>query len=186
MSYEIVKGIKFKDNQVWIKSDSNNVSPRHYTWWHCTSLTKILQEKGREAVDKEILYEYFNGNFAQSNNNYHKSLVLLDRDEYNYNTVGIDIITKEQKKHTENDVKNLLYHNYIKFKNREFADHVIHSTKHDAYIYKFSRNKWYMIRDINAAKVFRSKEDAMWKLPMKDGYTVVKINKGVCKIKKEK
>lgn len=175
MSYEIVKGIKFKDNAVWIKSDSNNVSPRHYKWWHCTSLTDILQKKGREAVDREILYEYFNGNFARSNNNYHKSLVLLDRNEYNYNTVGIDIITKEQKKYTEDEVKNVLYSNYIKFKKRKFIKHVIYSNEYDAYIYKFSRNKWYMIRDLAQAKVFPSREDAMWKLPKKDGYTVQKL-----------
>lgn len=80
MSYEIVKAIKVKDNdEVWIKSDSNNVFPKNYHWWHCVTLTKLLKEQGREALDKAILREYWDGNFQKTNNDYEKCLRLCDR-----------------------------------------------------------------------------------------------------------
>lgn len=63
MSYEIIKGISIKNNEVYLNSTSNNVRPRIFNKWHCTSLTEILQNQGREALDLELLKQYEEGNF---------------------------------------------------------------------------------------------------------------------------
>jgi hypothetical protein len=62
MSYEIVKSIQIRDNKVFLKSSSNNVYPKYYDEWECTSLSEILQTKGMDALDYELLKEYENGN----------------------------------------------------------------------------------------------------------------------------
>lgn len=63
MSYEIIKGISIKNNEVYLNSASNNVYPRYFKKWHCTSLTEILQKQGRDALDLELLKQYEEGMF---------------------------------------------------------------------------------------------------------------------------
>jgi len=77
MSYEIIKSIKVKDNKVFLASSSNNVSPKYFNEWECKSLTKILQDKGRDALDLEILKQYESGNFQRGNNRYTRALHVL-------------------------------------------------------------------------------------------------------------
>ncbi len=82
MSHEILKSIYVKDRKVYVRSSSNNVSPRHYDCWECGSLTRILQEQGQEALDFEILQEYENGNFHAypgTANKYTRALEALTR-----------------------------------------------------------------------------------------------------------
>ena len=78
MSYEKVKSIKIKDGKVFMKSCSNNVYPHDYSEWECSSLTEILAEQGREALDLEILREYESGSFQSSGNGkYNRALMVL-------------------------------------------------------------------------------------------------------------
>ncbi len=77
MSYEIIKSIKIKDNKVLIKYASNNVSPKTFNECESISLTKILQEKGQEALDIEILQAYESGVFQRGNNKYCRALKVL-------------------------------------------------------------------------------------------------------------
>ena len=80
MSYEIIKGLSVRGVEVWIKSSSNNVSPRTYNWWHCTSLTSFLKEHGKTALDIEILKQYENGNFQPgTKNKYSRAAERLKR-----------------------------------------------------------------------------------------------------------
>ena len=71
MSYEIVKQIKIdKENQeVWCKWDSNNVTPRDFTLRIGTSGTRMLRERGREYLDRFILYNYWSGNMQPGTRN---------------------------------------------------------------------------------------------------------------------
>jgi hypothetical protein len=62
MSYALVRGIKI-DNKVFLKASSNNVCPRTYEWFESESLSKILRDQGKIQVEKEILQQYWNGNF---------------------------------------------------------------------------------------------------------------------------
>ena len=88
MSYTIVRSIKIdnKNGKVFITSASSNVSPKYYTKEVSPYLSKILQEKGREATELAIFLEYENGNLQRGTNKYTKALTVLYYiygDEYN-------------------------------------------------------------------------------------------------------
>ncbi len=83
MSYDIIKNIKIKDDRVFVKSAPNNVYPRTFYMEECPSLSKILQEQGKEALDLEIFKQFENGNFQRGNNKYTRALhILLNMPEY--------------------------------------------------------------------------------------------------------
>lgn len=63
MGYEKVRKIRITGDKVYISSCSNNVWPKHYELCEWPSFSKILTEEGREAVEKEILFAYFEGYF---------------------------------------------------------------------------------------------------------------------------
>lgn len=79
MSYEIIKGIRIEDGKLMIKSDSNNVSPRYFSWSECPSLTKLLKEQGKDALELEIFKQYVDGNFQAHGNKdkYTRALQVL-------------------------------------------------------------------------------------------------------------
>lgn len=77
MSYEIIKSIKVKNNKVFVTGASNNVRPQTFTEWECYPLSKVLQDKGKEALDVEILKAYEEGNFQRGNNRYTRALEVL-------------------------------------------------------------------------------------------------------------
>jgi hypothetical protein len=167
MSYEIVKGIKIdtQKNEVHLKSDSNNVYPREYTWWHCESLSKILEEQGKDAVEKEILEAYWSGNFQNSNNLYDKAVQYWkNKLPYTWDNVGGpgDIGTNKYGtivKYTRDELKDALYQKYCEYKNRKKGNFFV---KYNGHFVKkrSSRHIWYSA-SIKTAKRFNSKEDAM-------------------------
>lgn len=78
MSYEIVKGVKIKDNKVLIKSACNNVTPRTYEWWESKVFSDCLKEKGKKEAELLIFKEYENGNMhAGTDNKYARALKRL-------------------------------------------------------------------------------------------------------------
>ena len=170
MSYEIVKGIRTKDGEVFIKSDSNNVFPKTFEWWKAPTLSKILQEGGREALDKEMLLQYYKGNFQKTDNNYEKSVFFRDRSKIHWDCPLSD-----------EEIKEILYIDYVKFKRREFGKFILSSTHSHAYpiVYvtrKTARNL-HLTGEKNRAKVFKSKEDAEYYLSHFDfsKYSIEKI-----------
>ena len=87
MSYTIIKSIKIDNDskKVFITGACSNVSPKYYTKEVSPYLSKILQEKGREATELAIFLEYENGNLQRGTNKYTKALKVLYyiyRDEY--------------------------------------------------------------------------------------------------------
>lgn len=82
MSYEKVKRIRITADKVFITSASNNVWPRDYTEWESPRLSQILNEQGREAVDKEILFSYFEGAMQS---------VVNDRYQRTINRINMDL-----------------------------------------------------------------------------------------------
>jgi len=79
MSYEIVKHIKIENNKVFVKCGSNNVYPRTFASYRESSpLSKILNEKGKKALDLEILKAYEEGDFQPgTQNKYTRALKIL-------------------------------------------------------------------------------------------------------------
>jgi hypothetical protein len=77
MSYEIIKSIKIRDGQVFIKGAPNNIYPRDYEEFECPSLTKVLKDEGQEKLDITILRECESGNFQGSIGKYRRPLAIL-------------------------------------------------------------------------------------------------------------
>lgn len=79
MSYHVIKsiGVNEDDGKVFITGADNNVYPRTPHQWECTSLSKILVEQGREAVDLEIFKAYESGEFQCGTNKWTRALKSL-------------------------------------------------------------------------------------------------------------
>lgn len=79
MSYEKVRSIKIdeKKGEVWINSACNNVRPLDYSPFCYPTFSKILKEKGKSAVEIEILKTYESGSFQQGVNKFTKALKVL-------------------------------------------------------------------------------------------------------------
>jgi len=80
MSHEKVKSIKIdeKEGKVYFNTASNNVIPITYSIFsESTFYNNLLKEKGRKAVEIEILKEYESGNLQGGINKYTKALKVL-------------------------------------------------------------------------------------------------------------
>ncbi len=62
MSHTIVKSIGIKGDKVYLTSADSSIRPLYYHRWECTSLSKILSEKGKDALYATIGEEVWNGN----------------------------------------------------------------------------------------------------------------------------
>ena len=85
MSYEKVKTITIKNEQVFINCASNNVRPLHYVKEEFPRYSLILREEGRQALDVALLKGYEEGNLQNGINKYSKALKVLKyvfTDEY--------------------------------------------------------------------------------------------------------
>lgn len=110
MSYEIIKKIQIHDNKVYVTGASNNVYPRTPKEWECHMISKILQEKGQEEAEIEILRAYEEGNFQGGNNKYTRALqVLVHLPEYKrFDWRGDFKYAHANKKNFENEYKEVL------------------------------------------------------------------------------
>ncbi len=164
MSYEIIKGIKIKDNKVFINCACNNVIPHSYTKREVSYFTKILNEQGKEAVEIELLKAYEKGNFQKgTENKYTRALEILKflyKEEYALFDWRIDNTpygSEEYKSHKllreSNAFKDLLLkalntkmptEKYIIFNpsnnsyvKKETTRHIFYGALNDAKIYNF-------------------------------------------------
>ena len=79
MSYEKIKSIKIdeKENKVFITCASSNVFPLYYKKHEFKTLSKLLEEKGKQEVEIRILKLYEEGSFQQGKNKYSNALKVL-------------------------------------------------------------------------------------------------------------
>ena len=108
MSYEIIKGIKIKDNKVFIKGDSNNVFPKSFEYHESPYFTKILNEKGESELNLMIMKEFESGNFQSSLKlKWVKALEVLyymfeeEYNLFNWRTNNFKYGSEEDKAHNE-------------------------------------------------------------------------------------
>jgi hypothetical protein len=70
------------------------VTPKHYDEWECSSLSRILQEQGQDALDLTIMKEYESGMFQRGSNKYVRALEVLRRMpeyvKFNWRTISYD------------------------------------------------------------------------------------------------
>ncbi len=165
MSYDIIKRIRIQENKVMVKCASNNVYPRYYEEFEATSLTKILQEQGQEALDIVILHEYEKGNFQRGANKYVRALkVLRHLPEYmNFdwraNGEKYDINTKNRETREE-ELKQLLKRALT---TRLPRDKFIVTKDYfgkPVYIRRVSKRSCSWTSDIERAKIFKFENEA--------------------------
>jgi len=75
MSYYKIKSVGIRENKVFITGACNNIIPIRYSRSESPELTKVLLEKGRDAVDILILKEFISGNFQGNATLYGKALI---------------------------------------------------------------------------------------------------------------
>jgi hypothetical protein len=115
MSYEIVKSIKIDEKQqkVFINCASNNVRPLYYSNEEYPYFSKILQTKGKEECEIEILKSFESGNLQTSLNlKYARALkVLYYLYGEEYKKFSWRLNSSEQRKAVEDsqDFKDLLF-----------------------------------------------------------------------------
>ena len=77
MSHTKIRRVSVRDNKVYITGASNNVIPHDYREYECESLSTILQEGGKQALDMAILSDYDSGNEQGQRNKYTLALTRL-------------------------------------------------------------------------------------------------------------
>lgn len=63
MSHVKVRSIRITETEVFIYGADSNIRPLNYHTWKAERLTGILQTQGRKAVEMELLFSYFTGDF---------------------------------------------------------------------------------------------------------------------------
>jgi len=165
MSYEIVKNIKLDDikKEVWIKSDSNNVFPKSYTYWECVTISKIYKEQGKEEAIKQILYDYWAGTFQGSSNNFQKSLFFFDKSKYNWDYEDYKLPEEERKKR-RTEIKKALFDNYTQFiKDMKYRNRTIIRNKTNGYfVIRSTSRRLFLTPTKNDCKIFKNETEAKY------------------------
>ena len=99
MSYDIVKGLKLKDDvkEVWIKAASSNITPKSYCWEELKGLSHRYKTEGKEEIIKLILRFYWEGTFQPGTpNNFYKAVKIFTakNPQIQYHSIG-EITTQE-------------------------------------------------------------------------------------------
>lgn len=158
MSYEIIKSIKFKDDKVFVTSASNNVRPHYFEEFEAKSLSKILQEQGKDAAELEIFKQFENGNFQRGVHKYLRALsVLRHFPEYkNFNWRNND--NGETDERRKSDEFNALLLRALK--TRLPKDKFVLKKEHGVYLRKITKRYAKWDSDKARAKIFRFAEEA--------------------------
>jgi len=165
MSYEIIRKIRIDQNKVLITCASNNVYPRTFEECESFSLSKILQEKGHDALELEIFKAYESGCFQQGSSKYMRALEVLrhlpEYKSFDWHLPGLgkdyDICQKNRETPAfDNLLKKAL-------KTRLPKEKFIVFKKYDGeniYLWKITKRCASWIRERARAKIFKYEEDA--------------------------
>jgi hypothetical protein len=145
MSYGKVKSIKIDEKQgkVFFNTASNNVRPLTYSVWGESKIyNDLLKEKGKGAVEIEILKEYESGNLQEGKNKYTKALKVLRyvfNEEYKkFNWRNRPWGDEKKSKELEDLRKSEEWNNLLK----------------KALDYKFDKKKFVITKDNFGEKIF--------------------------------
>ena len=158
MSYDIIKSIKFRDGKVMVKSSSNNVYPHTFNEYESKSLSTILQEQGKDAVEIVILKEYENGNFQRGGSKYLRALSVLrhfpEYEKFDWRNNDDDELDDRRK----SDEFNALLLRALK--TRLPKDKFILIKEYGLYLRKTTKRYAKWTSDKTKAKIFRFAVDA--------------------------
>ena len=166
MSYEIIKAIGIKNNEVWITSYSSNITPKIPSRWHADSLTKILVEKGKKEYEKEVLRLYWDGAFQNTDNLFDKSVQWFNRNNPCFvdcwakvDDVPISVPSGTTKYNTYAELKEKLHEAYLAFKNRK-KEKLIIRVMVDRYVTSLGKRSFRYGAIKEYAMIFNSREEA--------------------------
>jgi len=167
MSYALVRGIKIQEEagKVLLKAASNNVSPRNYDWFESNSLSRILKEEGRVAVEKKILRAYWDGQFQPGTENLYSRAVSFYRSRLPYTWDNTGNVVGEEKygcliQYTYAELEDALHEKFLSFKYRDTSARYCLRYRVAYYIRKCTGRYIFYTESMAAAKQFRSYEDA--------------------------
>lgn len=173
MGHLKVKKIEIKDNKVYMLAADSNVLPLDYEYKEYPNLTEKLQKGGNEMLDFAILREYEQGWFqhhsenliANPQNKYSKAMFLLKQQDIykkidwrlrNYSTVLCPV---QKVRESEEYKKILLSALKLKPTKGRFVIKLITGK----YLIRDTKLKTVSSYEISEAKVFKTKEDAIYR-----------------------
>jgi len=113
MSTTIVKRLHIKENEVWIDSASSNSSPRSYYYEKCTYWSRMLKEQGQEALDKDILHQYWGGMLRGVPNKWSRAVDRFRKEhpEFTWDNVSDELGVRYGMliTHTNTELKEAMY-----------------------------------------------------------------------------
>jgi len=171
MSREIVKSIKLdkKNRRVILTSHCNNCIPRKDKKWECTGLSEIWQSKGLDSLIKEILFEFWQGNFSGSSTTYAKSLCFLDKKSmplycaFEYDDQELEVGFLDKQVNLAKEILMINYCRYMENRRSSFGKFILQSrsviSTKDKYYLKKCGNRIFLTESIEKAKIFKNSMD---------------------------
>lgn len=175
MSYEIVKSIKIDEanRKVFINCACNNVRPLDYSNEEYPYFSKILQEKGKQAVEIELLRCFESGTLQSHLNNKYtralKVLFYLFADEYKKFNWRINNYNDDER--NSDEFKALL----LKALNTNLPKqkYIVFNKINNGYVRKITSRYVFYCSQKDEAKVFDFMNEAKDSIPEKDFYEVI-------------
>lgn len=162
MSYDIITSIGIKSGKVFVSSYCSNITPKRASRWEAESLTKILQEKGKDELDRVILFEFWKGNFQGKSTKYGKFIeIIFDRkaSPFKWGNVGEASEVGSEKYgekiiFTNETLKAELFVQYLKFLEQSKSKEQFKLKINGAWIYKLKRASLSTCYSVENASIF--------------------------------
>lgn len=157
MSYSIIRSISVVKGKVYLNSAANNICPHWYIKEEIPSLTRILQEQGRDALDKEILHQYWGGMFKGGSNDYVRacSLGRIKYPDIKWNNTGdeLGLTSYGCIKYTHQEVSELLLECLKEWKARDKTKKYVIALG-SCWLTKIMRTRYRFCFQLNRAKLY--------------------------------
>jgi len=149
MSYDIINGIKITNDQVIISAASSNVYPKYFTRGNVPTLTKILIEQGKAAVEKVLVREFVNGNFQKGTSVYRKIA-----DSIRVSNPSLDLWSLSEDK-----LDKVIAQGITAFKAEKIGNYKVMFNGYP--VTKFTKNGCRYSYNIDGGKVFRDRASVL-------------------------
>ena len=160
MSSLIIKKIKITNKgTVIINMSDSNIFPRIFHERRSDVLEQILLKKGKEEVEKEILFQYFLDNFKAGNNIYEKTIIMYKM-KYSHERILSDDAERAIK---EQNLKDKLFQFMQKIKKERKIKAIVEYN--DKYIVKKSSKNIFLSNDLKHARIFTKLSDVQLFVP---------------------
>ena len=169
MSYDIIRGIKLdeENKRVTITCASNNVTPRTFYPHDSQMLGNIWKEKGKQAVEIELVKAFESGNFQGGSSKYKLAAERLrkmaDYRAFNWRLDGAEYTVASENRREKVAEFDALVLRALSVKEPKEQYVITKKSYGDQVVYFYHRAnagfcRWY--NSVTKAKVFKYREDA--------------------------